>query len=132
MNAPPVIDIEQRVNQFVRLRDKIKDIEERHKEELRPYKETQELLSGALMGHLNNINADSVKTGAGTVYRSSRKSASLSDPKVFFDFVKAHELWDLMDRKANATAVADYIEQNQVPPPGVNFNVQHTIGVRRA
>jgi len=41
------------------------------------------------------------------------------------------EAWDLLDRKANVTAVSDFIEENNAPPPGVNFSTTYVVGVRR-
>jgi len=38
----------------------------------------------------------------------------------------------LLDRKANVTAVVDFIEENNAPPPGVNLNQVYVVGVRRS
>ena len=134
MNAPttiPTLDISKRVDQYVQMRDKIKVLDDEHKERMKPFKQTLEKLNGLLLDHLNTIGGDSVKTEAGTVYRSEKKSASLEDPDAFMTHVVENELWDLMDRKANVTAVADYIEEHHAPPPGVNFSTTYVVGVRR-
>lgn len=130
-NAPPV-DIARRVEQYVQLRDEIKRRDDEHKALMKPYKEALEKLNGILLDHLTTINGDSVKTGAGTVYRTSKKSASLADPDAFMRFVIGTEAWDLLDRKANVTAVEDFIQENQSAPPGVNFSTTFIVGVRRA
>jgi hypothetical protein len=131
MNAPTV-DINKRVQQYVKLRDEIKRMDDEHKEKLKPYKDTLEKLNAVLLQHLININGDSVRTEGGTVYRTAKKSASLADPEAFMRFVSANEAWDLLDRKANVTAVADFIEENNETPPGVNFTTTYVVGVRRS
>jgi len=130
MNAPTV-DINKRVDQYVKLRDEIKKLDDEHKEKMKPYKETLEKLNAVLLQHLINMNGDSVRTEAGTVYRTEKKSASLADPDAFMRFVIGNEAWDLLDRKANVTAVADFIQENDATPPGVNFSTTYVVGVRR-
>lgn len=132
MNAQPKLDISKRVQQYVRLRDEIKRLDEEHKEKMKPYRDTLEKLNGVLLGHLNEINGDSVRTDGGTVFRSAKKSASLADPDAFMRFVIENDAFDLLDRKANVTAVADFIDENNVPPPGVNFSTTYVVGVRRS
>ena len=120
------------MNQYVRLRDEIKRLDDEHKERMKSHREVLEKLNNVLLGHLNDINGDSVRTDTGTVYRIAKKSASLADPDAFMRFVIGEQAWDLLDRKANVTAVADFIEENESPPPGVNFSTTFVVGVRRA
>lgn len=131
MNAHPT-DIGLRVDQYVRLRDKIKEIEARHKEELKKYKETLEKLNAVILTHLTNVGGESIRTPAGTAYITEKKAASLADPAAFMDYVITNEAWDLLDRKANNTAVADFIAAHNAPPPGVNFTSTLVVGVRRS
>lgn len=128
----PTVDIAKRVAQYVQLRDEIKKKDDEHKEAMRPFRETLDRLNSVLLEHLNSVGGESVRTGAGTVYRSEKKSASLADPDAFMRYVIQHEEWDLMDRKANVTAVADYIAEHGAQPPGVNFSTTFQVGVRRA
>ena len=129
-------DIPQNINdlvgQYVTLRDRIKEADDNHKKKVKAAKEYLEALETQLLGKLNDVGGESVKTPSGTVYRTERKSASIADGDLFRGFVKDNELYDLVDWKANALAVADFIKDNQVPPPGVNFSVAYTVGVRRA
>lgn len=134
VNAPTTVaqvDMNKRVAQFIKLRDKIKEIEDRHAEELAPYREAMEQLEGLFLEHLNNTGSDKVGTEAGTVYRTEKKSASLADRTAFWAYVVSQADWDLLDYKANPTQVAAFIEKHGSPPPGVNFQVRHTVGVRR-
>jgi hypothetical protein len=125
-------NIAKRVEQFVKLRDLIKQKNDEHKKAMKPYNETLEQLNALLLVHLNSVNGNSVSTDAGTVYRTEKKSASLADAQAFMDFVIQNNSWDLIDRKANVTAVEDFINQHNMPPPGVNFTSIFVAGVRRA
>lgn len=126
---PPNFNL--RIAQYVKLRDKIKELEDKHKAELKPYRETLEQLNGAMLNALSAIGSDSTSTEAGTVYRTMKKSASIADASAFWNYVVANNAWDLIDKRANVTAVADFIEEHKSPPPGVNFNTRFEVGVRR-
>lgn len=132
--APPeaAAIFEKRTGQYVQVRDKIREISERHAEELKPFVEIQNALTSWFTEQLDKVGAKSVKTAQGTVYQSTRYSASLSDPKAFMDYVIDNKKFDLLDRKANSTAVRDFIEQNKSEPPGVRLSALRTVGVRRA
>jgi hypothetical protein len=132
MNAPLHLDISKRIDQYVRLRDEIKRLDDEHKDKMKPYRDALEKLNGLLLDHLNIVGGDSVKSEHGTVYRTQRRSASLADPDAFMRFVIENEAWDLLDRKANVTAVVDFIEENEVAPPGVSLNQAYIVGVRRS
>ena len=124
--------IEAVVEQYVRLRDKIKEADDAHKEKLKTAKEYLKVLDGALLSKLNDIGGESVKTANGTVYRTTRRSASIADGEAFRQFVLNNEAFDMVDWRANANAVEDFIKSEGSQPPGVNYSVTYTVGVRRA
>lgn len=126
------IDINKRVEQYVALRDKIKAIKEKHKDELTPLSEMLEHLNGVLLGHLNTVGIDNAKTTSGTVYKTAKKTASIKDMTAFWGYVMENREWDLVDKKANAVAVEDYIKEHNIEPPGVTFSTMHVVGVKRA
>lgn len=125
-------DIAKRVEQYVKLRDLIKQKNDEHKKAMAPFNETLEKLNSVLLAHLNSINGQSVSTEHGTVYRTEKSSASLADAQAFMDFVIANNAFDLIDRKANVTAVEEFIKENNAPPPGVNYQSRYVAGIRRS
>jgi hypothetical protein len=131
VNTTTPVDIEKRVKQYVVIRDHIKAIEEKHKKELAEWKDIQDKLTGIIQGALEACGAESIKTSEGTAYTTTRYSASLADPKAFMDHVILNGSFELMDKKANATAVRDYVAETGALPPGVNLSSMSTIGVRR-
>jgi len=128
----PPEDINLRVGQFVKLRDLKKAIEDRHKAELAPINQALEDLKGLMKAALLAQNADSLKTSSGTVSTSTKVSASVADMEVFWTHIVTQAAWELLDKRANVTAVKDYVEANGVPPPGVNYSTFLDVGVRRA
>ena len=94
-------------------------------------RQAMDQLEGFIMAWLQAMNANNIATDAGTAYLSTRSSATVSDGEAFLNHVKTHNLWDLMDKRANAPAVAAYVEQHQAAPPGINFRTMVTLGVRK-
>lgn len=77
-------------------------------------------------------NMTSAKTEAGTATLSTRYTASLADPDAFMQFVRANDMFELLDRRANATAVKEYVRTNQGrTPPGVNLSALESLSVTK-
>lgn len=129
--APPAINIEKRIEQYVQLRDKIKEMDDAHKATMKPYKEMLDKLNDVLLGYLNGVGIDSAKTEAGTAYKTLKESATVEDPDQFMRYVIGSEHWDLIERKASLTACRAFAEENASLPPGVRINSQWVVGVRR-
>ena len=125
-------DIAKRVGQFVKLRDLKKEIEDRHKAELAPLNQAMEELKDLMRTHLNALNVENMKTASGTVSVRAKVSASVTDMSAFWTHVVTSGDFDLIDKKANVTAVTDYVEKNGVAPPGVNYSRLLDVGVTRA
>lgn len=128
--TPPTID--QRIEQYVRLRDLIKEKDDAHKLAMKPYREALEQLNNIMLDHLNKIAAESVKGAHGTVYKTVKRTASLEDADSFMRYVIGSEAYELLDRKANVTAVEEFIKENGVTPPGVKLSSTTVVGVRRS
>ena len=133
--ATPPVDtatIEHRVEQYVKLRDTIRELDDAHKTKMAPFREMLERLNGVLLDHLNQVGVDSARTGAGTVYRTEKKSASLADKTAFLTWIQVSGEWDMLDYKANPTAVQAFMDENNgALPPGVNWSNTFVVGVRR-
>lgn len=125
------MDFNKRVAQFVQLRDLIAEEDKAHKDAMKVKRDTLAQLNSVLLQHLTAVGADSVATPAGTVYQTAKKSASIADMNAFWDYVQLTKDFDLVDKKANVTAVEEYIAKNNAPPPGVNFSSMLVVGVRR-
>src|SRR5579871_3051086 len=103
-------DLATRVDQYVRLRDLIKQKNDAHKKEMAPLNETLEQLNQVILADLEAVGADSVGTAKGIAYRIEKKSATIEDKQAFWDYVIVTGDWDLLDYKANATAIDDFIK----------------------
>jgi len=132
--APPMlppVDMEKRIEQYVKLRDLKEEIVDRQKAELAPINETLDLLQQELARGLDTLNVDSAKTACGTASFTTKSSASIKDMDAFWTYVTLQGLFDLIDKRANVKGVQDFIQQNGAPPPGVNYTEMRAVNVRR-
>ena len=129
-NKPPDEDISVRVLQYRKVRDKIAEIKERQEKELAPAKAVLEQLSGMLDAFLLRTGQTSAATKSGTFFRSTRFTATVNDPQAFMDHVIANQQWDLIERRANSTAVKGFVEDKKHDVPGVTLNAITSVSVR--
>lgn len=123
--------VSKRVAQYIQLREKLKLLDEAHKKQTEPILTAMNLIQGRIEQLLDQCGADNMKTKHGTCYKSTKWTASLADPELFMKFVKDNDRFDLIDRKANANAIRDYVQERKVLPPGVNLSQVRTIGIRK-
>lgn len=87
-------------------------------------------IEGMLLDQLNTIGAESVRTSAGTCYKSIKTSAIVSSRDEFMPF--ALENPQFLESRANKTAVEEYLETTGELPPGVRVTRAVTVNIRRS
>lgn len=122
---------DEQVAAYIECRDLLKALDEAHAARKKPLLDLQERLEGWLQAFMEKSQAEAIKTKHGTAYTSTRYTASLADPQAFMQFVIANQKFDLLDRRANSTAVKDYVQENSALPPGCNLNAIVSVNVRR-
>lgn len=96
-------------------------------------KQSQEKLEAVMLNHLNTHGMESVRTEAGTFYRQLEIKPSAGDWQAVYDWVKAHDAWDLLERRLKKTFIAEFMEQhNGELPPGVNVIREWVMRVRKS
>lgn len=131
--ATPQVDVHGLIAKFVKLRDKIAEIKEGHKAQLKPYNEGMDKLEGVLMSLMLAMNTTTLKSkDAGTATKLDDWSCTVTDKVVFRQFLIDKELFELADIKANVTRVREHLEQTGELPPGVKLANFPYVGVRRA
>ena len=120
------------VEQYVKIRDRLKEAEDIHAAKTKLARDYLVQLNAKLLEKLNGAGGEAITTKHGTAYRTTRRNATIADPGTFRAFVIEHEMFDIVDWKANANAVDDYVKSEGALPPGVNLSTAFTVGVRRA
>ena len=112
---------------YVSLRDRIAEIKKDQAAHLKPFTDGLADLEGLLGEKLEETGADSLKTKAGTVFKSSWSSAKVTDWAEVLDYAIEHERFDLFERRVSKTIVEEI-----GAVPGVTVERGTRVSVRRA
>ncbi len=125
-------DIESLVRAYITLRDQKAALKAAQAEAMKPYDEALAKLESQALTILNQSGVESMKTASGTVYSTTSTSATVSDKSTFMDYVIENSAFELLDVRANKTAVQDFLSLNSDTPPGVTVRREIKVGFRRA
>ena len=96
-------------------------------------KQAQEKIEAYFLKGFNEEGVDSIKTEHGSVYRSTRSSASVADWDAFFNgYVLPNQAWEFLEHRANKSSVEQYKANSGDLPPGINWSETQTVNVRRS
>jgi hypothetical protein len=116
---------------YIKLRDTKKEKDEAHKKSLEKLTAAMVRLEGGLLEFLDTSRLQSSACAAGTVFKATHVSATVTDKDVFMAFVKSTDQFEALDVKANKTFVQEYMEDNKEAPPGVKVTSIASVGVQR-
>jgi hypothetical protein len=123
--------VDKLVQEYLAIRNRIHDLEAQFKLFMADYEAKKQQKAALLLDVLKSHGAEMVRTNYGTVSVLQKRTAPLTDPDAFMNFVRDTEMFELLERRANSTAVWDYAqEHNGQLPPGVKLNTKTDVGVR--
>lgn len=125
-------DLNSLVGMYVKIRDERTVLKREFEKKDEVLKEGLKRLEVAMLGLMAKSGANSVATDAGTVFRSTRAYTSVADWDSFLSYVKDNELWHMLKKDVAKTAIEAFRVENNDLPPGVNWQEEVTVGVRRA
>lgn len=123
----------QLVELYIKLRDKRAQRKAAFENDDADDKHRQEKIEALLLVRFENAGLESIKTSAGTAYKTVKTSATIADKDAFFNgWVIPNQQWEFLDIKANKTSILDYKTLNNDLPPGINWREEIAINVRRS
>jgi hypothetical protein len=128
----PLMTADAMIENYVKLRDRKKEVEARHKVELEPYNKLLDELEGWMLEALNDAGLQAMNSPHGTAYKSVRTSSKVTDWAAALAFIRANEAWDLLEARVSKLAAQAIIEETNHPIPGVDTSSEVVINVRRA
>lgn len=120
----------QMTRRYLQLRARIKQLEDKHKEELAPYLDMKFRLETAILDHLNRNGLDSTKCPDGTAFKSTVTSVSVKDWPSTLDYIRRENLWDLLEARVAKGAAVDIVNETKTPIPGVEITQATVLRVR--
>ena len=84
------------------------------------------------MDHCKEHGVESVKTGAGLFYRTTKTKYWTNDWEQMHQFIVEENVPELLERRVSQKAIAQYLEENPDKlPKGLNSVTEYTINVRK-
>tara|TARA_R110000822_G_scaffold19318_1_gene63100 strand:+ start:1336 stop:1737 length:402 start_codon:yes stop_codon:yes gene_type:complete len=117
---------------YIKIRDKRNEVKAAFDKEYERLSEQQDLIKQKLMDHCKEHGVESVKTGAGLFYRTTKTKYWTNDWEQMHQFILEHEVPELLERRVSQKAIAQYLEENPDKlPKGLNSVTEYTINVRK-
>lgn len=120
------------VEKYIQLRDKKAQLKAQYDAKAAKIDDVLDKVEALLLKTFEETGMESVKTEAGTAYRSVRTQASIADWDAFFDHVQKHGAFELLERRCSKAAVEQYKAANNDIPPGLNWREERVVNIRRS
>ena len=93
----------------------------------------QDKIRSALLGYLKENDLKSVKTDAGTFYRTVKQKYWTSDWEHMHEFILEHGVPEFLDKRLNQKNVREFLEENpDLLPKGLNVDAEFALTIRKA
>lgn len=128
---PEPIKIDAIIDRYIQMRDRKAELKAKFDASVATLDQAMDRCEAVILKHLDASGIDSVGSAMGTAFKSKRTSATVADWDAALGFIRDNELWNMLDRRVNKTAVIEYKEANDDLPPGLNWREETVINIRR-
>lgn len=136
LNGKPTADqvkLDKITETYVKIRDARSDLKKKYEAEDLALKVQLETLDSFLLGRLQELGVESVRTKHGTVYQSTSVKPSCEDWNSFYAWIAENEAFDALERRVKKSFITTYMEDNKGElPPGINVTQEYTVTIRRS
>lgn len=126
------MNLDDVVGKYIELRDRKAQMKKEFSVKVEKIDEAMAKIENAILATFDKMGGvQSIRTTHGTPYVNLRESVTVADRDNYFDFVRENEAWDMLESRANKTAVLQYKEEHGELPPGLNYRAERTINIKR-
>jgi hypothetical protein len=113
---------------YVKIREKRRELAKQDKE----LEDQLSEVSAALLEICKEQGAATIRTEHGTISRRVSRRYWTSDWQSFFDFIKEHDAFALLQQRINNTNMDQFLEENpDLHPPGLNADATQTVVITK-
>jgi len=127
------VNTEQLVEAFIAIRDQRERLLREFETADKALKDEATQIEVALLDICNSVNADSIKTGHGTVMRKLNERFFCQDWDNFYKFVLDNDAPHLLERRIHQSNFKEFISGHEDDglPPGINVMREFGVTVRK-
>ena len=129
----PDVSAEKLAEIYVKIRDARASLKERFEEEDTVLKEQLDTLATKMLDLCKDIDADSIRTSAGTIIRKVDTRYWTTDWDAMYQFVEENDAFPLLEKRIHQTNMKQFLEEHPDKlPVGLQADSKYTIVVRRS
>lgn len=131
--VPPNLAVDKVAQAYISLRDARAEAKRVFEAQDEALAEEMRVLESHLLDVCKQINADSIRTKAGTVIRSVKTRYWTNDWDSMYRLIHERQAFGLLEKRLHQTNMKQFLEENpDVLPEGLNQDKEYTVVVRRA
>ena len=127
------VPLEQLTATYIKIRDarsKLKHEYERNDADL---EQQMTIIEQEMLEVCKSVDANSIKTNAGTIIRSVKSRYWTNDWDSMYRFIEEHRAFALLEKRLHQTHMKQFLEENpDTQPAGLNVEREYTVVVRRS
>ena len=127
------VPLEKLTRIYIKMRDKKSEVSQELEEKIAKIEADMKAVKTAILRHMKDIGAESLRTEAGTVYRTVRTTYATSDWESMHKFILEHGVPELLEKRIQQTNMKAFLEDNpDLLPPGLNANAEYSVTIKRS
>jgi len=127
------IPLEKLTRVYIKMREKKAEVAHEMEDKIDKIDSDMKAVKSAILQHMKDIGAESLKTSAGVVYRTVRTTYATSDWESMNKFILEHSVPELLEKRIHQTNMKAFLEENpELIPAGLNANSEYSVTIRRS
>lgn len=127
------VPLEKLTRVYIKMRDKKAELTKELDDKIAQVDEQMRTVKTAILDHMKDIGAESLRTEAGIVYRTVKTKYATSDWESMNKFILEHGVPELLTKSLNQTNMKAFLEENpDLLPPGLNANMEYSVTIKRS
>tara|TARA_R110002126_G_scaffold94967_3_gene223752 strand:- start:100 stop:516 length:417 start_codon:yes stop_codon:yes gene_type:complete len=128
----PTVPPEKLVKVYLKMKAKHDEMRIAYEAEEKKLSDQMTKVKSALLAFCKAQNVDSVRTGEGLFYRTTKVDYWTNNWEAMHQFILEHKVPQLLHQRIHQTNLKEFLEANpDLLPPGLNVDSEYTITVRR-
>jgi hypothetical protein len=118
---------------YIKIRDAKDKLTADYKQQYANLEEQMGVLEVEMLETCKTMNADSIRTKAGTIIRSIKSRYWTNDWDSMYRFIKENDAYGLLEKRLHQTHMKEFLSENpDLLPMGLNVESEYTVVVRRS
>lgn len=127
------VPLEQLTATYIKIRDARTKLKQEYERGDADLEQQMLLIEQEMLEVCKAIDANSIKTNAGTIIRSVKSRYWTNDWDSMYRFIKEHDAFSLLEKRLHQSHMKQFLEENpEAEPVGLNVEREFTVVVRRS